>query len=72
MFWIFLASTLVSKNMFLSSFIVSIEKQGFGAYYNASIVRDIFAILATRTCMLQGTLNYFYISFKITLLILSV
>jgi hypothetical protein len=35
--------------MFLSSSIVGFEKQGFGAYYNASIVRDIFAILIART-----------------------
>ncbi len=72
MFQIFLASALVSKNMFLSSFVIGIEKRAFVAYYNSLIVRDTFVILATRTRLFQGTLNYFYISLRITLLILSV
>jgi hypothetical protein len=45
MFRIFLASTLVSKNMFLSSFIVAFEEIGFKTYYNASILRDTSTIL---------------------------
>jgi hypothetical protein len=72
MFWIFLASTLVSKIMFFSSFIVGIKKRSFKAYYNASIVRDTFVILAARTCLFQGTLNYFCILLGRTLLILNV
>jgi hypothetical protein len=62
MFHIFLTSTLVLKNMFLSSFVIGIEKQAFRAYYNALIIRYTFAILAMRTRLFQGTLNYFCIS----------
>jgi hypothetical protein len=74
MFQIFLASFLVLKIMFLSSFYVGIEKANFKAYYNASIVRDTFAILATSTLLFQDvtTKNYFYISLGRTLLIYSV
>jgi hypothetical protein len=72
MFWIFLASALGLKNIFLSSFVVGINKQGFETYYNASVVRNIFAILVIRTRLFQGTLNYFYISLGKTLLIFNV
>jgi hypothetical protein len=53
MFQIFLASALVSKIMFLSSFYVGFEKTNFKVYYNASIVRDTFAILAMSTHLFQ-------------------
>jgi uncharacterized membrane protein YiaA len=53
MFQIFLALALVSKIMFLLSFYVGFEKTNFKAYYNASIVTDTFAILATSTHLFQ-------------------
>jgi len=49
MFQIFLTSALVLKNMFLSPFVIGIERQAFVTYYNALIVRDTFAILAMKT-----------------------
>jgi hypothetical protein len=74
MFWIFLASTLISKNMFFSSFIVGFEKLAFKTYYNALIVRDTSAILVVGTALFQevGAKNYFYISFIKTLLVFNV
>jgi len=72
MFRTFLTSTLVLKNMFLSSFMVGNEKWGFGAYYNASIIKITFIILATRTHLFQGILKYFYILFGKTLVILRI
>jgi hypothetical protein len=74
MFPIFLALVLVLENMFLSSFIVGFEKPSFETSYNASTIRDTFAILVANTCLFQGVVvkNYFCISFGRTLLILSV
>jgi hypothetical protein len=74
MFQIFLASTLISKSMFLSSFVVGFEKPSFGTYYNASIVRDSSVILILNTCLFQNVVakNYLCISLGRRFLIFSV
>jgi len=54
MFPIFLTLVLVSENMFLSSFVLGFEKPSFKTSYNASTIRDTFAILIINTYLFQG------------------
>jgi hypothetical protein len=62
------------ENIFLSSFVVGFEKPSFETSYNASTIRDTFAILAMNTYLFQGVVakNYFCILLGRTLLILTV